>query len=108
MSRTLGSVDLKTRKQRVSKYVGNTFSGWKVVYIGVSHIQGAGKYRHHRNYYYLVERLTSDGKCVKQVRLDANKMSALAKGIFDIESYADKHAHSTKATNKTNYSFLEQ
>lgn len=105
MGRALGSRDLKTRKQRVSKFVGHTFNGWNVVHMGVAHIQGAGKYRYHRNYYYLVERETSDGKCVKQVRLDANKMRALAAGTFNIEKFADKHAHSTRATLKTNYSF---
>lgn len=98
--------DLKARKPRTSKFVGNTYSGWTVVHIGVANVQGAGaKWAYHRNYYYLVERVTSDGKCTKQVRLDAKKMRELAKGNFDIEAYADKITHSKKATRKTNYSF---
>jgi len=105
MARTIGAQDLKTRKQRTSKFVGNTYNGWTVKHMGVAHIQGAGKYRYHRNYYYLVERITSDGVCTKQVRLDANKMRALARGKFDIEAYADKIVHSKNATRKTNYSF---
>lgn len=98
--------DLKARKPRTSKFVGNTYSGWTVVHIGVAHVQGAGaKWAYHRNYYYLVERVTSDGKCTKQVRLNANYMKALAEGTFDIEAYADKHAKTKRAIAKTNYSF---
>lgn len=103
--RTKGARDLKTRKTRTSKFVGNTYNGWTVKHMGVAHIQGAGKYRYHRNYYYLIERITSDGVCTKQVRLDAKKMRDLARGNFDIEAYADKIVHSKKATRKTNYSF---
>lgn len=107
MSRIVGSKDLKTRKQRTSKYVGKTFSGWTVTHIGIATVQGAGaKYAYHRGYYYLVERRTSDGKFTKQVRLNANYMVKLARGEFDIEQFADKYAHSKRATRKTNYSFL--
>lgn len=105
MARTIGAVDKKTRKQRVSKYVGNTYNGWKVVHIGIARVHGAGEYKGHRNYYYLVERITSDGKFTKQVRLDADKMRGLANGTFDIEAFADRHAHTKSATRKTNYSF---
>lgn len=104
--RPVGAVDKKTRKQRTSKYVGNTYLGWTVVHMGIAGIHGAGKYRGHRNYYYLVERITSDGKCIKQIRLDAKKMKALANGTFDIEAFADKKAHSKRATGKTNYAFI--
>lgn len=95
------------RKARTSKYVGNTYNGWKVTHMGIANVQGAGaKVPYHRAYYYLVERTTSDGKFTKQVRLNANYMCNLARGEFDIESYADKHAHSKKAISKTNYAFL--
>lgn len=98
--------DLKARKPRTSKFVGNTYLGWTVVHMGVATVQGAGaKAPYHRGYYYLVERPTSDGKCVKQVRLNASYMKQLYLGTFDIEAYADKHAKNKKATNKTNYSF---
>lgn len=93
-------------KKRTSKYVGKTYNGWTVVHIGVATVQGAkAKYAYHRGYYYLVERITSDQKCTKQVRLNANRMCALARGQFDIEAYADRNAHSKVATRKTNYSF---
>lgn len=97
----------KGRKPKTSKYVGNTYLGWTVVHMGIARVQSGGtKWAYHRNYYYLVERVTSDGKCVKQVRLDANKMCALARGTFDIEAFADKKAHSKRATGKTNYAFI--
>lgn len=98
--------DLKARKPRTSKFLGNTYSGWTVAHIGVATVQGAGaKSPYHRSYYYLVERVTSDGKCTKQVRLNASYMKRLAEGNFDIETYADKHAKTKRATAKTNYSF---
>ena len=94
------------RKNRTSKYVNKTFSGWTVKAIGIARIQPKNaKYAYHQSYYYLLERTTSDGKCIKQIRLNANYMCNFAKGLFDIESYADKHAHSKVATRKTNYSF---
>lgn len=93
-----------------SKYLHQTFNTvegtWTVVHIGIATVQGAkAKAPYHRGYYYLVERMTSDGKCDKQVRLNANYMVKLARGEFDIEAYADKHAHSKKSIRKTNYSF---
>lgn len=92
---------------RTSKYVGKNFNGWDVVAIGVATVQPKkAKAPYHQGYYYLVERVTSDGKCVKQVRLNSTYMCQLARGTFDIEAYADKHAKSRKATAKTNYAFL--
>ena len=104
--RTKGSKDLRARKARTSKFVGNVYSGWLVAHIGVATVQKAGAKRPgHCSYYYLLERETSDGKCTKQVRLNASYMRKLADSEFDIEKYADKNAHSKKATKKTNYSF---
>ena len=104
--RTKGSKDLMARKARTSKYVGNVFSGWTVTHIGVATVQGAGaKWAYHRGYYYLLERPTSDGKFIKQLRLNASYMAKLAKGQLDIEKIADKRAHNKKATQKTTYTF---
>lgn len=107
MARRFGAKDLKQRKNRTSKYVGKTYEGWTVVHIGVATVQGAGaKWAYHRGYYYLLERPTSDGKFVKQVRLNANYMAQLARGQLNIEAIADKRAHNTKsATRKTTYTF---
>ncbi len=106
MARKFGSRDLVARKPRTSKYVGNTYEGWTVTHIGVATVQGAGaKYAYHRGYYYLLERPTSDGKFVKQVRLNASYMAKLANGNLDIEKIADKRAHNKKATQKTTYTF---
>ena len=92
---------------RTSKYVGKNFMGWDVVAIGVATVQPKrAKAPYHQDYYYLLERVTSDGRCVKQVRLNSSYMCQLARGTFDIEAYADRHAHSTKATAKTNYAFI--
>lgn len=98
---------MTVRKNRTSKYVNKTFSGWTVKAIGIARVQPKkAKYAYHQSYYYLVERVTSDGKCIKQVRLNANYMCQLARGAFDIEAYAERHAHSSKATRKTNYAFI--
>jgi len=99
---------MKNTKMRKSKYVGNTYSGWTVTHIGIASVQSKkAKWAFHRNYYYLVERVTSDGKCEKQIRLNGNQMVQLARGTFDIEAYALKlKAKKThKATNRVNYSF---
>lgn len=91
---------------RTSKYVGKEFKGWKISHIGIASVQGAhNKYAYHRNYYYLAERETSDGKCLKQIRLNAKQMQMLAAGTFDVEAFADGHVHSQKATARTNYAF---
>lgn len=93
-------------RKRTSKYVGKTFNGWTITHIGIATVQGAkAKYAYHRGYYYLAERQTSDGKFTKQVRLNAVYMARLARGDFDIEAYADKNAHNTIATRKTQYTF---
>lgn len=92
--------------KKTSKHVGKIYAGWLVTHIGIATVQGSkAKYPYHRGYYYLLERVTSDKKCTKQVRLNSNYIAKLSRGEFDIEAYADKHAHSKKATNKTNYSF---
>ena len=83
--------------KRTSKYVGKEYSGWTVTYIGVATVQakkkmngkGAAKRPGHCNYYYLLERVTSDSKAKKQVRLTSGNMCRLARGEFDIEAYSD-------------------
>ena len=91
---------------KTSKYVGKEFAGWLITHIGIAAVQSArNKYAYHRSYYYLAERATSDGKCTKQIRLNARQMQMLATGKFDVEAFADKHVHTRKATVRTNYAF---
>lgn len=99
---------------RTSKYLGKVYEGWTVTHIGVASVvakrhkgKGANSRPGHQSYYYLLERPTSDGACVKQVRLNSTQMCNVARGTFSVEAYSDKlNEKKTKhATSKTNYSF---
>ena len=100
--------------KRTSKYLGKIYEGWKVVHVGVATVtakrhkgKGLNNRPGHCNYYYLLERMTSDGVCEKQVRLTSKQMSDTAKGAFSVEKYSDylNEKKSNKATKKVNYSF---
>lgn len=100
--------------KRTSKYVGQVYEGWTVKHIGVAGVtakrhkgKGQNKTAGHQNYYYLLERTTSDGVCDKQVRLSATQMLKVARGEMSVETYSDllQEKKSKKATKKVNYSF---
>ena len=99
---------------RTSKYLGKIYEGWTVTHIGVASVvakrhkgKGLNNRPGHQSYYYLLERTTSDGACVKQVRLNARQMCDTARGLFSVEAYSDmlNDKKSKRATSKTNYSF---
>jgi hypothetical protein len=100
---------------RTSKYLGQTYEGWTVTHIGVATVvakrhkgKGLNKRPGHQSYYYLLERKTSDGKCDKQIRLNASQMCRVARGTFSVELYSDylQDKKSKKATKKVNYQFI--
>ena len=99
---------MKKRKPRTSKYVGKTYdNGWKCTYCGIATVAPIRAKYAHRSYYYLLERQTSDGVCVKQIRVNANYMAYIARGQMLAEDFANrlKQKKSKKATKKVNYAF---
>jgi hypothetical protein len=67
------------------------------------------KYPGHQTYYYIFERLTSDGKAMKMIRLSAAQANLVLKGKKTVEDYALKKEvlRSQEFINKVSYSFCD-
>jgi hypothetical protein len=63
----------------------------------------------HRNYYYIFERLTSDAKAMKMIRLNAKQVRQVRDGWYTVEDFANKKAakRSQIFTHKVSYSFCD-
>ena len=94
---------------------------WKCTHVGVASITGAYKQKKvdgkrvrnltpgHRNYYYIFERLTSDAKAMKMIRLNAQQVRRVRDGWFTVEELADKKSakRSQVFQEKVSYSFCD-
>ncbi len=105
---------------RKSKYLGKQFGDWLCSHVGVARVQpvltrkrGAdgkkvrSKRPGHRTYYYIFERLTSDSKAMKMIRLNAAQVRQVLDGTHDVEYFAKKKAakRSQVFKEKVSYSF---
>lgn len=105
-----------------SKYLGMKSGDWQCTHVGVAYVQPAfkqkpneagkrerSKYPGHQQYYYVFERLTSDLKALKAVRLTARQANQILKGWATVEEYADKKAQlrPTKFAHRVSYSFCD-
>ena len=105
-----------------SKYLGMENGDWTCTYVGVARVQPAFKKKKdptgkrvrsknagHQTYYYIFERLTSDGIAEKMVRLNASQVRRVLDGWTTVESVAElkKRAASRKFTQKVSYSFCD-
>ena len=105
-----------------SKYLGMKFDNWQCTHVGVARVQpvytqmvamNGRKYKSrrpgHQTYYYIFERLTSDGLAEKMVRLNASQIRRVADGWTTVESVSElkKRAASRKFTQKVSYSFCD-
>ena len=95
--------------KRTSKYLGKTFGSWTCSYVGIANVQGkrvkgAGK----RNYYYIFERITSDGKAEKMIRLNSTEAASVYKGKLSVEDVLNKREsrRSRKFNKKIFYHFI--
>ncbi len=103
-----------------SKYLGMKNGEWECTHIGVARVQPAyklkknnygqrvrTKYPGHQSYYYIFERLTSDLKAMKMIRLNASQANLVLKGVASVEDFAAKkeRKHSQTFTEKVSYSF---
>lgn len=106
-----------------SKYLGMTNGDWKCTHVGVARVQPAFKKKKdeagkrvrsksagHQHYYYIFERLTSDGIANKMVRLNASQVRRVFDGWTTVESVAElkKRAAGKKFTQKVSYSFCDR
>ena len=106
---------------RKSKYLGKTFDDWQCTWVGVARVQPTlthfklngkkvrSKRPGHQTYYYIFERLTSDNKAMKMIRLNASQASKVLKGLRSVEYFADQKAELRSDTfkDKVSYSFCD-
>lgn len=104
-----------------SKYLGLKSGEWQCTWVGVASITSAFKKKKvngravrnttpgHRNYYYIFERLTSDKKAMKMIRLNAAQARQVLCNWFTVEDFARKKAakRSREFTDKVSYSFCD-
>lgn len=83
-----------------SKYLQRQFGEWTCTHVGIARTQPlyykgtkiVSRRPYHNTYYYLFERITSDGKAIKQIRLNALEAAQLYKGHTTVEEIADDRA----------------
>lgn len=102
-----------------SKYIGMRSGKWICTYAGVATVTPAYKRKEgkrvkcssagHRQYYYIWERLTSDGKAMKMIRLTAAQTLKVRKGLLEVEAVArqKKQLPLPSFTEKVSYSFCD-
>lgn len=104
-----------------SEFYGMKSGDWLCTHVGLASVTGAYKKKKvngqrvrnltpgHRNYYYIFERLTSDNKAMKMVRLNAKQVRQVRDGWFTVEELADKKAvkRSQTFTQKVSYAFCD-
>ena len=100
-----------------SKYLGMKFDNWQCTHVGVARVQPKfkqgtrvpSKRPGHQLYYYIFERLTSDNKAMKMVRLSAAQASKVWKGLQTVEYFSElKEAQrSQDFEKKVSYSFCD-
>ena len=96
-----------------SKYLQKQFGEWTCTHVGIARTQPlfykgtkiASRRPYHNTYYYLFERVTSDGKALKQIRLNCKEAAKLYKGQTTVEEIADSRAIKREigTTTRVNY-----
>lgn len=107
---------------RKSKYLGKRFGDWFCSHVGVARVQPVythkftadgrkmrSKQAGHQTYYYIFERLTSDKKAMKMIRLNATQVRQVLDGKYTVEYFAEKKAakRSQIFKEKVSYSFCD-
>lgn len=101
--------------KRTSKYLGKQFGNWTCTHVGVAHVQsvrkkfGNGKSKRpgHCNYYYVMERRTSDNLADKIIRLSSSEAVKVYRGIVCVEEILNKREAkpAKKFTKQVHYCF---
>jgi hypothetical protein len=107
---------------RTSKYLGFRSGNWECTHVGVASVQPAftkqrgtdgkrvrSKRAGHCCYYYIFERLTSDKKAMKMIRLGYWQAKKVFSGEHTVEHFAKKKEakRSQAFTHKVSYSFCD-
>jgi hypothetical protein len=105
-----------------SNYVGLTSGDWTCVHCGIDYLQPAYRKKRdengkrvrsisagHQQYYYIFERLTSDGVALKQIRASAYEALKIKRGQMTAEALADKKRSLgfERYVDRTNYCFCD-
>jgi hypothetical protein len=102
---------------RKSKYLGMRSGNWECTHVGVARVQPKfkqgtrihSKRPGHQTYYYIFERLTSDNKAMKMIRLNAAQARQVFCNWFTVEDFAKKKEakRSQEFAHKVSYSFCD-
>lgn len=101
--------------KRTSKYLNKTFGNWTCTHIGIARVQGkktmkgkVSKQPGRQSYYYVFERITSDGLAEKLVRLNCNQAAKVYRGELLVEEIADARQSKGIGTfkDKVSYHFI--
>ena len=105
-----------------SKYLGMTNGDWTCTFVGVERVQPVykekrdylgkrvrNKYPGHQTYYYIFERLTSDAKAMKMIRLNARQVKQVLDQKHTVEDFAQKKEleRSSSFKQRVSYSFCD-
>jgi hypothetical protein len=104
-----------------SKYLDMKSGDWSCTHVGVADVQPAfcrrkvngkrvrSKSPGSQQYYYIFERLTSDNKAMKMIRLNASQVRQVLNGKYTVEDLAKKKAAKRNQVfkNKVSYSFCD-
>ncbi len=105
-----------------SKYLGMKNGDWTCTHVGVDRVQPAftkkrgvdgkkirSKSAGHQTYYYIFERITSDKKAMKMIRLGYWQAKQVFSGARTVEDFAAKkeRKRSNEFTEKVSYSFCD-
>ena len=103
--------------KRTSKYLNKQFGNWTCTHVGISRVQPkktmkgtASKQPGRQTYYYIFERLTSDGAAEKLVRLSHIEAAKVYQGLESVEAIAEeRQAHkASEFTTKISYHFIDR
>ena len=107
---------------RKSKYLGLVDGDWKCTHVGVASVQPAltkkrgadgkrlrSKHPGSQQYYYIFERLTSDKKAEKMIRLNAAQALSVLRGETSVEYLAEEKSMKLRPLfkDKVSYSFCD-
>lgn len=106
---------------RKSKYLGMTSGTWMCTGVGVAYVQPAykqkkvngkrvrSKYPGHQQYEYTFDRLTSDQKALKTIKLNAAQVRKVLDGKCTVEELAQKKEaqRSFVLNQRVSYSFCD-
>lgn len=106
---------------RKSKFLGMKSGLWQCIGVGVAYVQPAykqkkvdgkrvrSKYPGHQQYDYTFERLTSDGKALKTIKLNAAQVRQVLDGKYTVEEFALKKEakRSLELNKRVSYSFCD-